>query len=309
MMTVSLDWIHRKLLQTMNVKNTLGVSATLSATSVSSYGALQPSSSEGVSDESNPMILSSSTERSPPPFAKRVFVGSEMYRSLTPLNMECNSSDESSAFSTLIKEEEGHQDLSLPTHSTSTNGHGQLHLGGSDEVVFRPSAPRGPLAKFVAETNGLRSDETSLDMIRISLKDSKDGYSSSSVDEERQKTRSDNTNEITTTTMISDNVQHLSSAVAAPEQDLKSMGEAAAIQLVANAPSDSDTADLDNTLIDSELPSLPMDDSGLSERSDDKTEDTKDLPTSKIPSGSLLEQKDFNLEPISLSDIQLEEDY
>ena len=231
-------------------------------------------------------------------------MGSEMYRSLTPLNMECNSSDESSAFSTLIKEEDGHQDLSLPTHSTSTNGHGQLHLGGSDEVVFRPSAPRGPLAKFVAETNGLRSDETSLDMIKISLKDS-----SSSVDEERQKTRSDNTNEITTTTMISDNVQHLSSAVAAPEQDLKPMeGAAAASQLVANAPSDSDTADLDNTLIDSELPSLPMDDSGLSERSDDKTEDTKDLPTSKIPPGSLLEQKDFNLEPLSLSDIQLEED-
>ena len=159
----------------------------------------------------------------------RVFVGSEMYRSLTPLNMECNSSDESSAFSTLIKEEEGHQDLSLPTHSTSTNGHGQLHLGGSDEVVFRPSAPRGPLARFVAETNGLRSDETSLDMIKISLKDS-----SSSVDEERQKTRSDNTNEITTTTMISDNVQHVSSGVAAPEQDLKSMGGAAAALLQVN---------------------------------------------------------------------------
>ena len=231
-------------------------------------------------------------------------MGSEMYRSLTPLNMECNSSDESSAFSTLIKEEEGHQDLSLPTHSTSTNGHGQLHLGGSDEVVFRPSAPRGPLAKFVAETNGLRSDETSLDMIKISLKDS-----SSSVDEERRKTRSDNTNEITATTMISDNVQHISSGVDAPEQDLKSMeGAAAALQLVANAPSDSDTADLDNTLIDSEFHSLPMDASGLSEKSNDKTEDTKDLPTSKIPSGSLLEQKDFNLEPISLSDIQLEED-
>ena len=239
-----------------------------------------------------------------------MFAGSEIYRSLTPLNMECNSSDESSAFSTLIKEEEGHQDLSLPTHSTSTNGHGQLHLGGSDEAVFGTSASRGPLAKFVAETNGLCPDETSLDMIKISLKDSKDGYSSSSVDEERQKTRSDNTNEITTTTMISDNVQHISSCVTAPEQDLKSMGEAAAaMQLVANAPSDSDTADLDNTLIDSELPSLPMDDLGLSEKSDDKTKNTKDFPTPNIQPGSPLEQKDFNLEPISLSDIQLEEDY
>ena len=69
--STSKSWENAPQGLTPNVKNTLGVSATLSATSVSSYGALQPSSSEGVSDESNPMILSSSTERSPPPFAKR----------------------------------------------------------------------------------------------------------------------------------------------------------------------------------------------------------------------------------------------
>ena len=54
-----------------HMKNTtLGINETM-GTSASSSGILQPSSSEGLSDESHPIALSSSMERSPPPFAKR----------------------------------------------------------------------------------------------------------------------------------------------------------------------------------------------------------------------------------------------
>ena len=53
-----------------HMKNSnLGVSTTME-TSASS-GILRPSSSDGMSDESNQVALSSSMERSPPPFAKR----------------------------------------------------------------------------------------------------------------------------------------------------------------------------------------------------------------------------------------------
>ena len=51
-------------------KNTLDPITPLGTCAYSS-GNLQPSSSEGLSDESNQMALSSSVERSPPPFAKR----------------------------------------------------------------------------------------------------------------------------------------------------------------------------------------------------------------------------------------------
>ena len=50
--------------------NTLGVNATME-NSASSSGILRPPSSDGMSDESNQVALSSSMERSPPPFAKR----------------------------------------------------------------------------------------------------------------------------------------------------------------------------------------------------------------------------------------------
>ena len=50
--------------------NNLGASGTME-NSASTSGILRPPSSDGMSDESNPAALSSSMERSPPPFAKR----------------------------------------------------------------------------------------------------------------------------------------------------------------------------------------------------------------------------------------------
>ena len=52
-------------------KNTALSGNAILATYASSSGILQQSSSDGMSDESNHIGLSSSVERSPPPFAKR----------------------------------------------------------------------------------------------------------------------------------------------------------------------------------------------------------------------------------------------
>ena len=69
--STSMSWDVTNQGANSGVKNTLGVSTLLGTSASSSTGILQPSSSDGMSDESNRMVLSSSVERSPPPFARR----------------------------------------------------------------------------------------------------------------------------------------------------------------------------------------------------------------------------------------------
>ena len=69
-------------------------------------------------------------------------------------------------------------------------------------------------------------------------------------------------------------------------------------------PSDNETMSMDRTIVDSELPSLPIDKFENTEKQENDTNDEDIIKIESLPSA---EQNDIETEPISLSDIKLEE--
>jgi hypothetical protein len=317
--SMSKSWESTNQGPNANLKNTLGA-GTLSGTSAYSSDNLQPSSSDGMSDESNTIALSSSVERSPPPFAKRykltectclicslnfidstfrkfsymtnhfsltmlrVFAGTDIYRSLTPLNMDCHSSDEG-AFNAPVKEDDSDIDSNQPAISGS---------------VFRTSPPRGPLATLVKGNNSETSNETSLDMIKICLKDPSEEYPTTSVlIDNSDEPKNDSNNKTALTPITSESTSHKSKKRDRENADDRNARDII-IQYDNSTPSDNETTSMDRTIVDSELPSLPIDKL-------ENTEKRANNDTRNDESFLSAEQNDIETEPISLSDIKLEE--
>ena len=235
----------------------------------------------------------------------RVFAGTDVYRSLTPLNMECHSSDEG-AFNTLIREEEKDPDSNLPpTTLNSTNA--QIEDDESNEVVFRTSPPRGPLARLMKGTNGATSVETSLDMIKITLKDSSGEYTSTSLNDNTEEYNDSSNNKTTLTSILIENSRQKSpDRVHNQNSEYKNI-EYIDTQYDSNSSWENEATSMDRTIVDSELPSLPTDKIAIIERPANNSSNEGELLNIELLPSSPQQNNDAEMEPISLSDIKLEE--
>ena len=139
----------------------------------------------------------------------RVFAGTDIYRSLTPLNMDCHSSDDG-AFNAIVKEDDNDTDSNQPVTSASSNGH-IISDYGCEKTVFSTSPPRGPLARLVKGSNSETSNETSLDMINITLKDPSDEYpTTGGLNENSDESKNDSNNKTALTPITSESKSHKS---------------------------------------------------------------------------------------------------
>ena len=235
----------------------------------------------------------------------RVFAGTDIYRSLTPLNMDSHSSEDS-AFNTIPKDDENDPDSTIPNPSTSTNG--RTGNVGYEEEVFGSAVPRGPFAALMTGSNGATSVETSLDMIKISLKDSSGEYTTNSLNEDHY---GGNVHANTTTTILSHKIQHNKSTddvnVTENVDECEDVKDVQIKHDKTSLEDNDDDTSVDRTIIDSELPSLPTDNVGLIDESSNDLSYDDQPKTHKIQSASSFEQKDVEAGPVSLSDIKLEE--
>lgn len=224
----------------------------------------------------------------------RVFAGSDVYRSLTPLNMDCPSSDEG-AFNTRFTNGKYRPDQT----SLSANEMSQRYESG--EMVFSSSPPRGPLATLAKGPSEVSSSiETSLDMIKISLRDSNEECTNGSSQDDMNMNidKSDNK---TTLTVISSVNSHQKSGKNEAQHIEKQIEPNATIDCT--VPSDDEYSSLDRTIVDSELPSLPTDNAISSGRTPENKCEEPILINTKLVQTA--EQSETDTEPISLSDIKL----
>ena len=232
--------------------------------------------------------------------------------------MDCHSSDDG-AFNTQIRGEEKERYFNISAPSTSTKNESIKDDGRREEVVFGTSSPRGPLAGLMKRSNGSSSVETSLDMIKISLKDSSGEYTTSSLNEDRYESKDQPANNKTTTTTVicSEDTKPKSSTDFPQHADNDMVWNIKLKYDNTEALSDDETTSMDRTIVDSELPSLPIDKLGNLDNGDTagkrgndvkihNDEDHKDLMNESATSS---EQRNLEMDagPISLSDIKLEE--
>ena len=224
----------------------------------------------------------------------RVFAGSDVYRSLTPLNMDCPSSDDG-AFNTRFTNGKYRPDQT----SLSANEMSQRYESG--EMVFSSSPPRGPLATLAKGSSEVSSSiETSLDMIKISLRDSNEECTNGSSQDNMNMNIDKSDNKTTLTVISSVNSQQKSGKHEVQHIEKKIEPNAT---MDCTVPSDDEYSSLDRTIVDSELPSLPTDNATSSGRTpENKCEEPILLKTKPVQTAV---QSETDTEPISLSDIKL----
>ena len=224
----------------------------------------------------------------------RVFAGSDVYRSLTPLNMDCPSSDDG-AFNTRFTNGKYRPDQT----SLSANEMSQRYESG--EMVFSSSPPRGPLATLAkGPSEASSSIETSLDMIKISLRDSNEECTNGSS-QDNMNMNIDKSDNKTTLTVISSVNSHQKSGKIEVQHIEKQIDPMQTIDC--KVPSDDEYSSLDRTIVDSELPSLPTDNAICSGRTPENKCEESILFNTKLVQTA--EQSETDTEPISLSDIKL----
>ena len=210
--------------------------------------------------------------------------------------MDCPSSDEG-AFNTPLQNGKQQPD---PT-SLSANEMSQRYE--SAEMVFSSSPPRGPLATLTkGQSNTSSTVDASLDMIKISLKDSNEEYTDN--DSKEQMVNNMNTSDSKTilTVISSETSKPNIEAVGVQHLNIANKKEIRNIDS-SNITSDDEYSSLDRTIVDSELPSLPTDYANTSGQVPENTiEESKQID---IQSADSAEQSTADTEPISLSDIKL----
>ena len=214
--------------------------------------------------------------------------------------MDCPSSDEG-AFNTPLHN--GKHKAGTTIHTTSVSTHEMNQKYESDEIVFSASPPRGPLARLVkGPSDATSSIETTLDMIKISLKDSEEEHMDSSLKDNMDEYKDTSDNKTTLTVISSETSKQNNGNINVPNLDIEKQKEAK-IAPEYNIPSEDEYSSLDRTIIDSELPSLPTDNAVLSGKEPEhKNEDLEHILVQPVLSA---EQSYIDTEPISLSDIKL----
>merc|ERR1711899_716391 len=165
--------------------------------------------------------------------------------------MDCPSSDEG-AFNTPLQNGKQPDPTSLSANEMSQRYE-------SAEMVFSSSPPRGPLAAYTkGKSNTSSTVDASLDMIKISLKDSNEEYTDN--DSKEQMASNLNTSDSKTIlTVISSEISKPNiEAVGIQHLNLANKKEIRNIDS-SNITSDDEYSSLDRTIVDSELPSLPTD--------------------------------------------------
>ena len=208
--------------------------------------------------------------------------------------MDCPSSDEG-AFNTRFTNGKYRPDQT----SLSANEMSQRYDSG--EMVFSSSPPRGPLATLAkGPSEASSSIETSLDMIKISLRDSNEENTNGSS-QDNMNMNIDKSDNKTTLTVISSVNSHQKSGKNEVQHLEKQIDPMQTIDCT--VPSDDEYSSLDRTIVDSELPSLPTDNAISSGRTpENKCEESIILNTKLVQTA---EQSETDTEPISLSDIKL----
>ena len=208
--------------------------------------------------------------------------------------MDCPSSDEG-AFNTQFTNGKYRPDQT----SSSANEMSQRYDSG--EMVFSSSPPRGPLATLAkGPSEASSSIETSLDMIKISLRDSNEECTNGSS-QDNMNMNIDKSDNKTTLTVISSVNSHEKPGKNEAQHIEKQIEQNAKIDCT--VPSDDEYSSLDRTIVDSELPSLPTDNAISSGRTpENKCEESILINTKFVQTA---EQSETDTEPISLSDIKL----
>ena len=208
--------------------------------------------------------------------------------------MDCPSSDEG-AFNTRFTNSKYRPDQT----SLSANEMSQRYESG--EMVFSSSPPRGPLATLAKGPSEVSSSiETSLDMIKISLRDSNEECTNGSS-QDNMNMNADKSDNKTTLTVISSVNSHQKSGKNEVQHIAKQIEPNATIDCT--VPSDDEYSSLDRTIVDSELPSLPTDNAISSGRTPENKCEEPILINTKLVQTA--EQSETDTEPISLSDIKL----
>ena len=214
--------------------------------------------------------------------------------------MDCPSSDEG-AFNT--PSHNGKDEAGSTVHTTSVSAHEMSKNYESDEMVFSTSPPRGPLARLAqGPSNATSAIETTLDMIKISLKDSDEDNMNTTLKDDMEDYKDNSDNKTTLTVISSETSNQKREKVSVQNLDIEKQ-KGIIITPECNIPSEDEYSSLDRTIIDSELPSLPTDTAVLSGKEPERTnEESEHIPVQSILSA---EQSYIDAEPISLSDIKL----
>ena len=219
--------------------------------------------------------------------------------------MDCHSSGDTgdNAFSSSPKGEEIDAEETITAHLNPTNG--EVGKQRCDEAVFGSAAPRGPLAALMASNSDSPTVEASPDMVMLSLKDSSGDYYSNDSNN-----CGSSSNLETASTLVTDDINHK------PSKNFSFIHKVQYKKAKCNESdhradlSESDNTSVDRTIVDSELPSLPTDNVEIMDHIDAiESYDSYDENLKKMGCQSLefSEENDMETEPISLSDIRLEE--
>ena len=208
--------------------------------------------------------------------------------------MDCPSSDEGAFNTRFTNGKYGPDQTSL-----SANEMSQRYESG--EMVFSSSPPRGPLATLAkGPSEASSSIETSLDMIKISLRDSNEECTNGSS-QDNMNMNIDKSDNKTTLTVISSVNSHEKAGKNEAQHIVEQIEQNTKIDCT--VPSDDEYSSLDRTIVDSELPSLPTDNAISSGRTpENKCEESILINTKFVQTA---EQSETDTEPISLSDIKL----
>ena len=231
----------------------------------------------------------------------RVFAGNDMYRSLTPLNMDYHSSGDSTFNAPLKADEATANTIDINTFKSESKH--------TDEKVFGSAAPRGPLAALtVSNINQTTIESSTLDMVKINL----DGESNLEFGVESDSSY-DCHNKMQQET-VSTNIDYDDMNQKSFTKNKMQPGGVIEENDPHYLKGDVDTnSSVDRTIVDSDFPSLPTDNSApfMDDINSGICTTYKDDPnTYQVDSSDLSTTADTPIEqqPVSLSDIKLEED-